>query len=391
MSTADLRFKLISPVDPRWARTNAVSDVRLCAALARQGHDVEWIVPSLGHGKELSAEGVFRLHDVTDSFAIRFVRTPRWDGPRDVARIVPLMVRGVASTLPPSRRRATFAISRDMRLLAPLLAATPPRVCAIPWLHEYRARFFERWACGRAECIFATNSVIVDDVRRDAGDRPAFITGNPVLEAHAQSVRMTRREARAAIGIEGDRPLVVYTGKLVPGMAELDHLLHAAKRLRNCHFVLTGGQPQALEAVNAELARRHIDNVILTGFLPSSTEIRVYQQAASVLVSYYSVRDHKFARQNLPNKLAEYMSTGNPVVVADFPAVRDLATSETAVLVEPDDPEAFVMALLNALDETGQISKMAARAQDVVRERSFERVAAQMYDFLSSRFVNAEN
>lgn len=377
-----LRIAVVSPVDPRVARTNTVADVRLCAALASHGHEVRWIVPSVGPRRELSASEIWRIHDLSHLFDIQFVRTPRQDGPRDLARIMPLIVSRIRPALFGSRQE--ISISRDVRLLVPLLASAKSSR-AVPWLHEYRDEFWERQAYRRVSRVLATNSAIVKDLHRRIPSVSAFITGNPISEERIAFARETTRDAaRRALGIDEGGPLVVYTGKLYPRMAEVEHLLQAATNLPRCRFLLTGGQPAALSVVRDELAQRSIHNVMLTGFLERPESTRLYQQAADILVSYYSVKDHPFACHNLPGKLAEYMSTGNPVVVADFPAVRDIASATTAVLVPPDDPAALTEALRRVLRDPRAAAELGASAQRLVHHRSYEQVAHDLGSFLTA-------
>lgn len=296
--------------------------------------------------------------------------------------MVPLMVRQIRDALLGSRQ--DVSISRDVRLLLPLVVSGNS-ARAIPWLHEYRDEFWERQAYRRVSHVLATNSAIVDDLRRRIQGISAFITGNPISEERiAFSRETTRAVARKALGIDAGGPLVVYTGKLYPEMVELEYLLQAASNLPTYRFLLTGGQPAAVNVIRTELGRRAITNVTLTGFLDRPESTRLYQQAADVLVSYYSVRDHPFARHNLPGKLAEYMSTGNPVVVADFPAVQDLATSATAVLVTPDDPAALTRALRDVLQAPRAAAELGVSAQRVVHHRSYEQVAQDLGRFLAA-------
>ena len=70
-----------------------------------------------------------------------------------------------------------------------------------------------------------------------------------------------------------------------------------------------------------------------------------------MLVTYYSVEDHPYARHYVPSKLAEYMSTGNLIVAADYPAVRDLLHPGNSILVKPDDVTALVDALQLAMHD----------------------------------------
>jgi glycosyltransferase involved in cell wall biosynthesis len=373
-----LRLVLISPVDPGRARTNTVADVRFCAALSSQGHVVEWVVPTVGPKRSLSEASILSRHDVQYPFRVRLVRTPTCDGPRDVARILPLVLSQYRRPHP----RYDHILSRDLRLLLPALAG-PRRRLAVPWLHEYRGEAWERAACRRASCMLATNSAIVSAVHADAAPLPALITGNPVLvERLTTNPEVSRQAARDALGLPNDRPVLVYTGKVYVGMKELEYLFYAAERLPHCLLVVTGGQPVQIARLRLEMQNRGLENVVFAGFLDKPELTRVYQRAADMLISYYSVYDHPYANHNLPNKLAEYMATGNPAVVANFPAVRDWATPETAVLVRPDDPESLVENLALLLNDEARARRIGAAALELAEKRSFEEVARDVSRFL---------
>jgi len=371
---------MISPVDPRRARTNAIADVRFCAALRSEGHDVEWIVPSVGLKQGIDEERILSLHEVPYRFDLRVIVTPQRDGPRDLGRILPL----VLGQLRAHRRRPyDYVISRDLRLLLPILLSRQ-RNRAVPWLHEYRGERWERIACRRASGVLATNSAIVQDLRADVPTARTFVTGNPIFrERVVGDPHAAQKAARLELGLVHS-PLIVYTGKVYPGMREIEYLFHAAERLLSSRFVITGGQPAAIIELRDVLRRRGIENVDLTGFFEKPEFTRLYQQAADVLTSYYSTRDHLHAHHNLPNKLAEYMATGNPVVVADFPAVREWATPETAALVDPDNPEALVNALQALLDDPDHAAQIGHAGRRLVAGRPFERVAQDVTQFLAS-------
>jgi glycosyltransferase involved in cell wall biosynthesis len=375
-----LRIQVLSQLDPSIARTNSIADLRLCAGLAASGHDVELIVPVTSPAPH-SAEGLFELYEIERSFEIRHAALPRDAAER--ARMVRLV--GHHARLAFGKRGARAVISRDVRLLAPYLAASrlpSKELVAVPWLHEFRDRALERWACRHARCVLATNSAILRSLEaRGVDPASTFVTGNPVPERRVAFGRScSRREARARVALDGNRPIVAYTGKLYSGMRELDYLLEAAQRLPQHLFVLTGGQPPVITRLKQSLATRDIRNVHLVGLLERPEEVRFYQQAADVLVSYYSVADHPYADHNLPNKLAEYMTTGNPIVAADFPAIRDLLSDRNAVLVPPDQPDRLVEGLASAI---GDGSERSLRARDEIAVHTSEAVCARLGEFLS--------
>jgi len=193
-----------------------------------------------------------------------------------------------------------------------------------------------------------------------------------------------KAEARRRLGLDPERPVVAYTGKLYTGMHELGYLVEAATRLPDALFVLTGGQPTVIERLDADLRDAGVTNVHLAGMLPKPEEIRFYQQAADVLVTYYSRDDLPFASHYIPSKLAEYMTTGNTIVAADYPAVRDLLHSSNAILVKPDDPTALTEALRLAMSDPAPASSLGRQAQLDIASRSSETIASDLVSFLTS-------
>jgi len=123
--------------------------------------------------------------------------------------------------------------------------------------------------------------------------------------------------------------------------------------------------------------------VQLTGMLKDPNEARFHQKSADVLVSYYSTEDHPFAYQQLPAKVAEYMASGNAIVAADFPAVRELLNSGNSFLVKPHDPDALVDTLREAVENSADAETRGENAQRDVAGRTSEAVASELAEFFS--------
>jgi glycosyltransferase involved in cell wall biosynthesis/SAM-dependent methyltransferase len=360
-----MKIAVLSPYDPRVARTNSIADLRLCAALAAAGNAVELLVPPWeGRPTTRSAAEVFTTYGLEPTFAIRFIALPRLPGDR--LRSIAL---AAAHTWGAARQAADVVLSRDSRLLVPYLWLSRSRV--VPWLHEYRDRPAERCVCRGADRVLTTNSAILDELeRRGLPPERAFVTGNPVPAERVKFGRTCPKEdARNMLGLSADRPIVAYTGKLVLGMRELDYLLDAARRLPSHEFVFTGGQPEVVR----ELRRQAPANARFDGLAARPDEVRYHQQAADVLVSYYAT-DHAYAEQNLPNKIAEYMTTGNPIVAADFPAVRDYLNPANSVLVEPDNPSALVA----GIERATRRPELGARARASAESLTYQSVAERL-------------
>ena len=162
-------------------------------------------------------------------------------------------------------------------------------------------------------------------------------------------MRCSKEEARHRLDLDEQIPVIAYTGKLYVGMRNSNICWRPPSACR-CLFPSPVVSRRS-SSLDQRLRERGLENVRLAGMLSEPEQVRFYQQAADVLVTYYSVEDHPYARHYIPSKLAEYMSTGNLIVAADYPAVRDLLHPGNSILVKPDDVTALVDALQLAMHD----------------------------------------
>jgi glycosyltransferase involved in cell wall biosynthesis len=373
-------------MDPAFPRTHSIAAIRLCAGLASQGQRVELVVPAVRRPSPPTSE-LFATYGLEPNFELRYLPVGRGGGDYDAWTFRRLLVRHAVNAV--KRDRPDVVISDGIRLVLPYVVATRAgvrRPVTAPWMHEFRDTRLERLVCAGAACVLATNEQILRDMAASGIRAPrTFVTGNPVPRERIEFGRQhSKAEARNRLGLDTERPVVAYTGKLYTGMRELGYLVEAAGRLPEALFVLTGGQPAVVDRLEADLMKAGVTNVQLAGMLPNPEEVRYYQQAADVLVTYYSRDDLPFAAHYIPSKLAEYMTTGNAIVAADYPAVRDLLGSGNAVLVKPDDPTALTEALRSATGDRTLAARLGRQAQVDIASRSSETIAAGLVSFLTS-------
>ena len=167
----------------------------------------------------------------------------------------------------------------------------------------------------------------------------------------------SKAEARAALGLNADRPVVVYTGGLLEWKG-VDLLVEAARAVPDAQVVIAGGMDADVARMR-ELARG-IDNVRLDGFQPPE-RVGVYLAAADVGVVPNRSTPAISARYTSPLKVFEAMAVGLPLVASDLPSLREvLHHGADAWLVEPDSAAALGAGLRALLDDAALRESLGA-------------------------------
>lgn len=390
-----MRILYFSQFDPLRPTTNRISDIRFCEGYVENGCQVEMITPYVHRHWNIKRSDIFQTYGIEHPFKITLLPTRFKEG---TSKWITAPVWTTFATAAYIRRRLQSrgardrmtVLSRDVNCLVPMLKANtrfsrgmPARI--VFWAHDFRPGHKTwRWVCQNAAGVIATNSAIVQDVHASLGvpiSRMA-VSLNPVSTRQVR-LQLDKAQVREELGLPRARPLVVYTGKLGPEMREIEHILSAAALLPEFTFLFTGGKPDAVRFYGNYCAARKLGNVVLTGFLDNYTQVQRYQVAADVLVSYYTSQNH-LVDYNYPQKLTEYMLSGNPIVTPRYRATQDILTERNAIFVAPEDPQSLASGIRKGVEDRGYASSLAKCAYRDVQKLTFRRRTKHLLDFLAS-------
>lgn len=179
-----------------------------------------------------------------------------------------------------------------------------------------------------------------------------------------------RASARAELGLEADRPIVVYLGHLAA--EKYVHVAIAALSfLPEVELVVAGRGPERsrLQALATELAPGRVR------FLGTTGEPARVLAAADALVLPSET-------EGMPAVLIEAGMSGVPTVATPVAGVPEVVVDgETGRLVLPGDPKALAEALKEVLAEPGDLGR-AARAH-CLKHFEIAVVAAQWHELLA--------
>jgi glycosyltransferase involved in cell wall biosynthesis len=388
-----MKIAVIAPTHIPAQRANTLQVMKMTQALAGLGHAVRLIVPGSPLAGEESCQWdhLARQYGLQDAFPVEWLpaapRLRRYDFSWQAVRRARQWGAELVYTRLP--QAATMASILGMPVV--LETHDLPQGRVGPWMF----RLFLRGS-GAKRLVVITHTLAVDMAQKlGAPDSPPFTIVAPdgvdlrryadlPNPAQARQALNQVREAGASIIPEGF--LAGYTGHFYPGRGE-ELLLALAERLPDVNFLLAGGEPE--DVARLQTKAKHLNNVILPGFIPN-VDLPLYQAACDALLMPYQRQvaassGGDIARYLSPMKLFEYLACGRPILCSDLAVLREILDAENAMLLPPDQPEAWATALedLQAMPERSE--RLAANARRTAFQHTWERRATQILDGIQGR------
>ena len=358
---------------------SVIQVANMAQAFAELGHDVRLVAPA---GAE---DGDGSPADLTHRFGFE----PGFD----VVTLSRRIHRG-QSVLHAARIARMSARDTDLVFSRNLRACLAPALRGVPTVFEAHTltsltRPQDRAVLSRLRRARGFRGVVAIS-RALADDLAAELDVDPdrILVAH-DAVRLDHPPTAAAPEPARRGPVnVAYTGGLFPGKGA-EMIPAIAARCPALTFHVAGGPPEASDRLREDAARLGVTNVVVHGRIDPAAARRL-QRSSDVLVAPFARRvlsssGDDIARWTSPLKLFEYMASGRPMVVSDLPVLREVLRPDIdALMVTPEDVDAFAAAVLRLADDPELRARLAVSAAEKVRREHTWDLRAR---FILERFV----
>lgn len=323
---------------------NAVHVMKMCEAWGRAGHHVTLFA------KGSAAPDVYRFYGVNNCFKIKAapnVKIPVFSG---VVRLIYYALH--------SRRKPDLAYGRD--------------AVALKFLGGQET-VFEAHQFGRFD--FRRIVVISKALREDM--RAVYPNAEYLIAPDGANISGNIKQ----ISLQGDFK-IGYAGSLHAGKG-LETIIALAKALPQESFHVFGGDEAQIESAEKLL------NVFYHGHIAHS-DIPSYLAACDILIAPYGAEARirsgaNIARWISPMKIFEYMAARRAMICSDLPVIKEVLNDENALLVPPDDIEAWVRAVHRLKEHKDLREGIAAHAyKDLIENYTWDQRAAKILAFCSS-------
>jgi len=197
-------------------------------------------------------------------------------------------------------------------------------------------------------------------------------------------------EAREYIGVDADKKLVLFVGRIEPlkGLETLIRAIacHRTASLGQVSLAVIGGDPNVSpQEMSAEMARiqRLCDDLCMGRMV-----VFLGKRAQSTLPYYYSAADVLVMPSHYESfgmVALEAMACGTPVIASQVGGLAYLVKDgETGYHVPDQDPQALCDKLLLILGDPEQREKMGLRAAEYAKDYAWSNIASQILDVYKS-------
>jgi glycosyltransferase involved in cell wall biosynthesis len=225
--------------------------------------------------------------------------------------------------------------TRDL-IFAYLVKKFYPQKKVIYELHDFSNgpawKFMFRRAFDKMDHIVVISSGIKDDMVSNGYETRKISILPDAVNIRRFDIKITKKDARKKLNLPKDKKIISYVGS-TDYERDLPTLIKASKQFPDVLFLIYGNKkPYLIEAV------KDLVNVKLMGY---TTSAELVYKASDILFSGYT-NMIKTIRYMSPLKIFEYMVSKTPIVVADFPRIRDILDEKDAALYCSEDSDDLV-------------------------------------------------
>lgn len=230
-----------------------------------------------------------------------------------------------------------------------------------------------------ARGVIAINPIIVEELKGKFASSKARYLVEPNGVDAADFAPMEKSEARKALGLPQDTPIILYAGRFFDWKG-LEILPKAAALMPESLWCLVGGDERHFK----EFVHEAIPgNLRFMGSRPHA-QMRAWLAAADALIVLGTKRDTQSYYYTSPMKLFEYLLSGRPIVASRTPAVQHVVSDAEALFYEPDRAEDLAERLKDALRNDGTIRSRVDAAQRKGAAHSWKARAQRIRHFMAN-------
>lgn len=251
-------------------------------------------------------------------------------------------------------------------------------------IHRMPQSALQKFLLRRVNGIIANSHRLAGDLNKLTLSNSVKVIGlhQGVDLEYIDRIRISKNQARNKLNLSQDKFLIVYTGKVYYGYKEIEYYIKLSELINETmQVIIVGGRSDQVRMFRDKCSNN--DKIKFISFV-KPTEVFYFQFAADVLLLYYppglDINEYRS-----PGKVFEYMASGNPIVVSDYPVLKEIVKhNESALFVEKDNPQALFNAVMQLKNDKTLRETLSRNAVQRVEQFTWEKRAECVMEFMNS-------
>ena len=208
--------------------------------------------------------------------------------------------------------------------------------------------------------------VVISKALKDIYLEKNFLKNINIEVAHDGADEITNFNERINLKGEKEKLKVGYVGHLYKGRG-IETIIECAKKIDDMTFHIVGGLKVDIDYWKEYLKSTNLNNIYFYGFV-TPNETKKYLNSFDILLAPYQNKVSVFGNHESdtskfmsPLKIFEYMSHKKPIVASDLPVIREVLNKSNSILVKSDDIKLWINSIekLKDLKNREKISNQA--------------------------------
>jgi len=269
--------------------------------------------------------------------------------------------------------------ARSPAVLSVLVSSGVPTVLELHTIPKRNTKSFVN-NCNKCKKVVALTTMMRDHLIKLGVDKKKIIVEGDAVDLSRFKKLPSKHNAKHHWDLPEDKPIIGYVGSLVTMdkvRKGVDHLVEAFSIMKKRHIPFFGwivGGPENWQKKYHKLALTKglsSEDFLFQDPIPSS-QVPDALKAIDICV-YPAPRSKKvyFQRDTSPLKLFEYLASGQPIVCADIPPVRDIVDKSMVNFVHPGSAKSLFGGIKEIMDKPNDAAKRAKKGLAKVNKHSW--------------------
>ena len=322
---------------------NSIHVMKMCQAFADNGHEVILLAPNLKYQYENEVDDIYEFYGVKKIFFIKKLWHPNLKIGAFVYTLSIFFYLLVSKKFNLVYGRFLHGCYVATLLMNEVILETHTPIYHVK---NHRLKVFKKIIKDK----YFKKLVVISQALKNMYLDNGYLSKNKIFVAHDGADEVVDFDDK--INLLGDKNSlkVGYVGHLYKGRG-IELIIECAKQINDMTFHIVGGTNKDIQYWKTYAKNSSLSNIFFYGFVTPEKTI-YYKNTFDIVLAPYSRKvsvsgnagdTSKFMS---PLKIFEYMSHKKAIIASDLPALREVLNSKNSLLVEPDNIEDWVNAII---------------------------------------------